>query len=30
MAKYRPISPAQAWRSSISCDLTISERFGEY
>ena len=30
MAKYRPISPAQAWRSSISCDLTISERFVEY
>ncbi|WP_321854369.1 hypothetical protein [Paraburkholderia tropica] len=30
MAKYRRISPVQAWRSSISCDLTISERFGEY
>jgi hypothetical protein len=29
MARYRPISPEQTWRSADSCDLTISERYGE-
>lgn len=30
MAKYRPISPAQAWRSGRSNNMTSVERFGEY
>ncbi|KMZ11838.1 hypothetical protein BHUM_03126 [Candidatus Burkholderia humilis] len=30
MARYRPISPEQTWRSADSCDLTISERYCEF
>lgn len=30
MARYRPISPEQAWRSTRSAQLNMAERYGEF